>query len=95
MDDPDYKELSYTNSDPIEQMPVYFVIDAYSNSGAGDFILTWSITHVSTNSGGAWKKGCVGAYEVPYAVGSGGCRTEDDNYPPSVSINGVSTVDTC
>ena len=37
MDDPDYKELSYTNSDPIEQMPVYFVIDAYSNSGAGDF----------------------------------------------------------
>jgi hypothetical protein len=41
VDDPDTNALSYTNYGDFI-VPVYFIIDAYSSSGAGNFILTWS-----------------------------------------------------
>ena len=42
VDDPDYTELTYENSELyVEQ--VYFVVDAYSSSGYGEFTLEWEI----------------------------------------------------
>ena len=46
VDDPDTKELSYTNTGD-HSVPVYFIVDAYSSSGAGDFVLVWSGDFVS------------------------------------------------
>ena len=43
VDDPDTTTLSYTNSEALV-VAVYFVVDAYSSSGAGDFVLAWEIS---------------------------------------------------
>ena len=40
VDDPDTKVLSYANTGEVE-VAVYFVIDAYSSSEAGNFELAW------------------------------------------------------
>ena len=42
VDDPDNTELTYKNSELYVE-PVYFVVDAYSSSGSGDFTLEWEI----------------------------------------------------
>ena len=46
VDDPDTNAMSYTNYGDFI-VPVYFIIDAYSSSGAGDFVLVWSGDFVS------------------------------------------------
>jgi hypothetical protein len=41
VDDPDTSELMYTNSGT-GGVAVYFVVDAHSSSGAGNFVLEWA-----------------------------------------------------
>jgi hypothetical protein len=41
VDDPDETELSFTNAGDAN-VPVYFLVDAFSSSGVGDFVLAWS-----------------------------------------------------
>ena len=41
VDDPDEAELSFTNAGNAN-VPVYFIVDAYSSSGGGDFVVAWS-----------------------------------------------------
>jgi hypothetical protein len=42
VDDPDTATLSFTNAGNAN-VPVYFLVDAYSGSGGGDFLLAWKI----------------------------------------------------
>jgi hypothetical protein len=41
VDDPDTAELSFTNAGDAN-VPVFFVVDAFSSSGGGDFVVAWS-----------------------------------------------------
>ena len=43
VDDPDYTTMTFTNTGA-SPMPVYFVVDGYATSSAGDFVLEWHIS---------------------------------------------------
>ena len=49
VDDPDTAVLSFTNAGEAN-VPVYFIVDAHSSSGRGNFVLAWMATSLNAVS---------------------------------------------